>query len=168
MNRLKAARAICLLLFMASGLNGHVAADDDDDLCTYMPMGGSCPVTRYKAFYHDGSGPQQICPFGAICLLQYFKSSSVPAVAPEPALVLCSQLSPNSHWCQAWPHGDVSYTWAVGSGLTPQYPSHVSVAEQELICIWSGGSHLVSVTVTAPNGLTATGYASVRCGGEEP
>jgi hypothetical protein len=96
------------------------------------------------------------------------KSSCVAldaGIGPSPSFITC-EAKGDVFNCSAWPQGDMKYSWVLGEGLDAMRGSHAGDAVQSIRCAAGQGSTLMSVTVTAPNGLRETVFSQVRCGSQ--
>jgi hypothetical protein len=124
----------------------------------------------------EEGGPKRSCPAGsyAFRLMDQVKngeeceekSSCVPLAAgigPAPSFITCEPGKGGVVSCEAWPQGDMTYDWVLGDGLVPLRGSAKPGAVQSMRCAAGKGSTLMSVTVTAPNGLSETVFSQLRC-----
>jgi hypothetical protein len=115
----------------------------------------ACPAGSFAFVLKDGSGETGICED---------KSRCIPldaGIGPAPSFITCERQG-GGFQCQAWPQGEMKYDWVLGEGLEAKGTRKGS-SNQKLACSKAGGSTLMSVTVTAPNGLSETVFSQVSC-----
>ncbi len=87
---------------------------------------------------------------------------------PGPGLIDCT-VSAGAFSCEAWPKGQVTFTWSASPGLTLDSPGHTHSPYQSGVC--SNPSMLsgsIYVTVTSPFGVSGFYQKAIRCsGGQE-
>jgi hypothetical protein len=120
---------------------------------------------------------KSMCPAGSFrfLLMDQAKSESCEeksscvaldaGIGPSPSFITC-EAKGKAFECSAWPKGDMKYSWVLGEGLDPLVGGHAGRAVQSMRCSAEKGSTLMSVTVTAPNGLSETVFSQVLCGSQ--
>jgi len=94
------------------------------------------------------------------------KSACIPldaGIGPAPAFITC-EAEKGGYTCEAWPKGDLKYSWVLDEGLEQRQAGAKAEGSMRLQCSGEGGSSLMSVRVTAPNGLSETVFSQVQCG----
>lgn len=124
----------------------------------------------------ESGGTKSLCPAGSFRFLLMDQTKTDPyceeksscvaldaGIGPSPSFITC-EAKGKAFECSAWPQGDMKYSWVLGEGLDPLRGSRAGQAIQTMRCSAQKGSTLMSVTVTAPNGLSETVFSQVLCG----
>ena len=143
----------CLILALCCS----AAAEADD--CQEPGPDGACPVGTFELRYMDGSGPLGVCSVRNTCVDVESK------LGPSPAFISCSETDPQvpTFTCEAWPQGDLSYTWVLDAGVVALDTPFAGGPERLVGCAGGTGRRVVSVTVTSPNGYSDTAFSQIPC-----
>ena len=117
---------------------------------------GVCPAETFKFSYMDGEGPMSGCEVRAVCV------DDDADIGPTPVFIVCEPLAAG-FLCEAWPQGDMDYDWVLGGGIEALDEPFSGGPVRELGCLGGTGRNVVSVTVTAPNGLSDTAFTQIPC-----
>lgn len=140
-----------LLATFALVISGEAAAQH----CPEPEKSGACPAGSFALKLMDDEGLKNACDD---------KSHCIPldaGIGPAPSFITCERQG-GGFQCQAWPQGEMKYDWVLGEGLEVKGTRKGS-SNQKFACSKAGGSTLMSVTVTAPNGLSETVFSQVSC-----
>ncbi len=117
----------------------------------------SCPAGSFRFLLMDQAKDGEDCMEKSSCV------ALDAGIGPSPSFITC-EANGDAFRCAAWPQGDMKYSWVLGEGLDAMRGSHAGDAVQSIRCAAGKGSTLMSVTVTAPNGLRETVFSQVLCG----
>jgi hypothetical protein len=132
----------------------------DDDCENGGPKSAtSCPAGSFRFLLMDQIKTDPVCEEKSSCV------ALEAGIGPSPSFITC-EAKGDAFSCSAWPQGDMKYSWVLGEGLDPLRGNQSGDAVQSMRCAADKGSTLMSVTVTAPNGLSETVFSQVVCGSQ--
>lgn len=151
-----------VFLFCAAGLAlAATLPAKAEDICGEGDGKSMCPSGSFRFQLMDQAKNDPSCEEKRLSCV-----ALDAGIGPSPSFITC-EATGDAFACSAWPQGDMKYSWVLGEGLDPLDGSPVS-AVQSMRCSADKGSTLMSVTVTAPNGLSETVFSQVFCGWRSP